>query len=238
MARRHWWDDHAFFVGEVEPCINSRVVALGAYFGEDVTAPVERLLGEQMADGGWNCEQERGSTRGSFNTTINVLEGLLAHERATGGSAESAAARGRAHEYLLERRLLRRLSTGEMVDPDFARFAFPTDYNYDVLRALDYFCDAGVLDERSTRRSTSSRARARPMAVVAPRSAQPDPHRFRHGRDGGRAQPLDHASGASGPRSGGRGHVATEQLGECGHRERTTSGPGSAAPWRRLLAGC
>ena len=203
-----------------------------------MTGLVERLLGEQMADGGWNCEQERGSTRGSFNTTINVLEGLLAHERATGGSAESAAARGRAHEYLLERRLLRRLSTGEIVDPEFARFAFPTDYNYDVLRALDYFRDAGVMDERLTEAIDVVKGKRQTDGRLAPRSAQPDPHRFRHGRDGGRAQPLDHASGASGPRSGGRGHVATEQLGECGHRERTTSGPGSAAPWRRLLAGC
>ena len=145
----HWWDDHAFFVGEVEPCINSRVVALGAYFGEDVTGLVERLLGEQMADGGWNCEQENGSTRGSFNTTINVLEGLLAHERATGDSPANAAARQRGQEYLLERRLLRRLSTGEIVDPEFSLLAFPTDYNYDVLRALDYLRDAGIHDART-----------------------------------------------------------------------------------------
>jgi len=30
-----------------------------------------------MRDGGWNCEQENGSTRGSFHSTIEVLEGLL-----------------------------------------------------------------------------------------------------------------------------------------------------------------
>jgi hypothetical protein len=144
----HWWDDHAFFIGEVEPCINSRVVALGAYFGEDVSGLVERLLGEQMVDGGWNCEQERGSVRGSFNTTINVLEGLLAHERATGGAQGSTDARARGHEYLLERRLLRRLTTGEEIDPDFSRFSFPTDYNFDILRALDYFRDAGIEDDR------------------------------------------------------------------------------------------
>ena len=144
----HWWDDHAFFVGEVEPCINSRVVSLGAYFGEAVTSLVERLLGEQMADGGWNCEQERGSTRGSFNTTINVLEALLAFERATRAASEIADARTRGHEYLLERRLLRRLSTGEPIDPEFSSTRFPTDYDYDVLRALDYFRDAGVTDDR------------------------------------------------------------------------------------------
>ena len=58
-------------------------MAVGSYFGQSMTSIVERLLGEQMADGGWNCEQENGSTRGSFHTTINVLEGLLEHERAS-----------------------------------------------------------------------------------------------------------------------------------------------------------
>ena len=66
-----------FFAGEVEPCINGKIVALGAYFGQDVQGIVDRLLGEQMSDGGWNCEQENGSTRGSFHTTIDVLDGLL-----------------------------------------------------------------------------------------------------------------------------------------------------------------
>ena len=74
-----------FWDGEVEPCINGRTVAIGAYFGQDVRGIVDRLLTEQMADGGWNCEQENGSTRGSFDSTLNVLEGLLEYERSTGG---------------------------------------------------------------------------------------------------------------------------------------------------------
>jgi hypothetical protein len=142
-----WWDNHPFFVGEVEPCINGRVVALGGYFGEDVSALVERLLGEQMDDGGWNCEQENGSTRGSFSTSINVLEGLLEHERATGGSPEVTAARERAHEFLLARRMLRRLSTGQIADTRFQAFVFPAGWHYDVLRGLDYFRAAGVAPE-------------------------------------------------------------------------------------------
>jgi hypothetical protein len=102
-----------------------------------------------MADGGWNCEQENGSTRGSFDTTINVLEGLLAHERATGRSTEVAAARRRGHDYLLDRNLLRRLSTGELIDPAYTRLFFPTRWHYDVLRGLDYLRNADVVpDER------------------------------------------------------------------------------------------
>jgi hypothetical protein len=136
--------DSPFFEGEVEPCINGRVVALGAYFGERSDRLVDRLLNEQLADGGWNCEAERGSVRSSFHTTICVLEGLLAFEQAFGVASAVTAARTRAHEYLLERRLLRRLSTGEIIDATWTQFAFPPLWHYDVLRALDYFRAAGV----------------------------------------------------------------------------------------------
>ncbi len=138
------WHGKPLFAGEVEPCINGRVVAVGSYFGEDVQGIVDRLLGEQMSDGGWNCEQERGSTRGSFHTTICVLEGLLEHERATGGSPAVTAARERGQEYLLERRMLRRRSTGEEIDPAWTHFSFPTGYHYDVLRGLEYLRRAGM----------------------------------------------------------------------------------------------
>jgi hypothetical protein len=131
-------DGEAYFDGEVEPCINGRVVATGSYFGQDTAAIVDRLLTEQMSDGGWNCEQEHGSRRGSFNSTIEVLEGLLEYERAQGPSADVAAARKRGHEYLLERRMLRRVSTGEVIDQNWTQFSFPTYWHYDVLRGLDY----------------------------------------------------------------------------------------------------
>jgi hypothetical protein len=139
----HWWDKR-FFEGEVEPCINGRVLAVGAYFGQNMQPLVDRLLGEQMADGGWNCEQEHGSTRGSFHSTINVLEGLLEHERAADANAEVTAARERGQAYLLERRMLRRRSTGEVIDPAFLQLSYPTGYHYDVLRGLDYLRWAGV----------------------------------------------------------------------------------------------
>jgi hypothetical protein len=132
-----------FFSGEVEPCINGRAVTLGIYFHQDVDGIAARLLSEQLEDGGWNCEAERGSVRSSFATTINVLEGLLAYERATGGSAESVASRRRGEEYLLERKLFRRKSTGEIVDPAWLQFSFPTYWHYDVLRALEYFRSVG-----------------------------------------------------------------------------------------------
>jgi hypothetical protein len=138
-----------FFSGEVEPCINGRTVALGTYFQQNVDGVVARLVGEQLEDGGWNCEAENGSVRSSFATTINVLEGLLAHARATGGSAQAIAARRLGEEYLLERQLVRRRSTGKIVNPAWLQFSYPTRWHYDVLRALEYFRSAGgVPDSR------------------------------------------------------------------------------------------
>ena len=153
LVREHCrWehDGEPFFAGEVEPCINGRTVALGTYFGENVQGIVDRLLGEQMSDGGWNCEQENGSTRGSFHTTVEVLDGLLEYERAMGGPPEVRTARLRGQEYLLERRMLRRLSTGDVIDPTWTQFSYPTAWYYDVLRGLDYLrAAAAVPDERT-----------------------------------------------------------------------------------------
>jgi hypothetical protein len=137
-ARWEYDQNLRFFEGEVEPCINGRVVAMGAYFGQDVKGIVDRLLNDQMADGGWNCEQERGSTRGSFDSTLNVLEGLLEYERSTGANGDVSAARHRGEEYLLERRLLRRLSDGEIPQKRWLYVGFPNKWFYDVVRVLDY----------------------------------------------------------------------------------------------------
>ena len=143
-------DRNPFFAGEVEPCINGQVAASGAYFGQDVRGLVDRLLGEQLPDGGWNCEAENGSTRSSFNTTICVLEALLEHERSAGRAPDVTRARLRGQEYLLERRLFRRKSTGGVIErdrkggADWTRFSFPTWWHYDVLRGLDHLRQAGA----------------------------------------------------------------------------------------------
>jgi hypothetical protein len=138
------WNGNGFFEGEVEPCINGSVVATGSHFGVDVSPLVERLVGEQLPDGGWNCEVENGATVSSFGTTINVVEGLLLFERATGGSDDVRAARHRGEAYMLERRLFRRKSTGDVIDPAWLQFSFPHWYHYDVLRGLEHLRAAGA----------------------------------------------------------------------------------------------
>jgi hypothetical protein len=132
-----------FFEGEVEPCINGGALALGGYFGRPAALLARRLVGEQLDDGGWNCEAPK-SARSSFHTTLCVLEGLLEYERAVRPAPEIAAARRRGQEYLLVRGLFRRRSTGDVANPAFLELAFPPRYHYDVLRALDYFRNTDV----------------------------------------------------------------------------------------------
>jgi len=153
-------------------CINGGTLALGRLLRSPDGEPRAPLIGEQLDDGGWNCEAPK-SVRSSFHSTICVLEGLLEYERAIGPAPEITAARRRGEEYLLERGLFRRRSTGEVANPEFLKFAFPPRYHYDVLRALDYFRDAGVQPERASgclagrrkqaagRRSMAARGRLR-----------------------------------------------------------------------------
>lgn len=143
MGRR----DLPFFDYRGETCISGMALALSSYFRGRDEAGVEWFFDEQKDDGGWNCEVS--SSRSSFNTTISVLEALLEYERSVGGDPAVASARERAHEYLLERRLMYSLSTGELINKRWLLMSFPPRWFYDVLRALDYLADAGVgPDER------------------------------------------------------------------------------------------
>lgn len=145
-----WWqlDGRPFFDGETEACINGRILAAGAYFGASCKPLLHRLLGEQLEDGGWNCEAPP-SRRSSFHSTICVLEGLLEYEKAQGATAAVTAARSRGQDYLLARRMFRSLTTGQVIDRRWTRFSFPPTWHYDVLRGLDFLRSAGVEpDER------------------------------------------------------------------------------------------
>ncbi|MDQ8730901.1 squalene cyclase [Bradyrhizobium sp. LHD-71] len=140
-------DGERYWDGEVEECINGRTIADGAYFGVDISPIVQRLLNERQQDGGWNCERANGSRVSSFDTTISVLEGLLEYERRVGVTPQTRAARRGGENYLLSRRLFRRLSTGEIVDTQYLEFSHPNHWRYDILRALDYFRSASKFDQ-------------------------------------------------------------------------------------------
>jgi len=150
-------NNRPFLHGETEPCINGRILALGAYFQKPNDSLANQLLEQQLEDGGWNCEavepsaKRPKSRRSSFHTTICVLEGLLAYEQAGRKRTAVTRARKRAEDYLLERRMFRSLRSGEVIDKRWLRFSFPTFWHYDVLRGLDYLRNAAVKPDSRVR---------------------------------------------------------------------------------------
>ena len=129
--------------GTSETCITGMVLSILSYFAYDdnrLDTLADHLLGQQMPDGGWNCQRPYGATHSSVHTTISVLEGLRLyelHRRRKVGSVRAAQARGR--EFLLVHRLFRSHRTGAIIKPIFVQFSFPPRWHYDILRALDYF---------------------------------------------------------------------------------------------------
>ena len=129
-----------------ETCITGMVLSILAYFNyrdERLTKLVEHLLGQQMADGGWNCQSYQGATHSSFHTTLSVLEGLREYEKRR-PDPRLVASQDRAVEFLLIHRLFRSHRTGEVVDPRMTRFSFPPRWRYDVMRVLDYLQERNI----------------------------------------------------------------------------------------------
>jgi hypothetical protein len=148
-ANCRWeYEDRPYWDGEVDCCINAYTVANGVWLGADVAGIVDWFLEHRMTDGGWNCDWVEGSKVSSFHSTLNALKGLLYYESVTGSDAIRAARRD-GEEYLLQRHLFRRLSTGEPVGPWVSRFAYPVRWTYSVLNAAEYFRQASLLEGRS-----------------------------------------------------------------------------------------
>ena len=165
VARNCRWeyDGRPFFAGEVDCCINAGTVLIGTYLGVDVEPVVQRLLADQMPDGGWNCWAEARPAPGSFASTLDVVDALLRWERDTGGSDEVSRARSNGEEYLLRRHLFRSLRTGEVVNPQWLRFSYPPRWHYDVLKAADYFAlHGGTPDPRLAEAVEHVRAKGEP----------------------------------------------------------------------------
>src|SRR5687767_13500791 len=135
-----------FFEGEVEPCINGRVLAIGAYFGEASDGLADRLLQEQLSDGGWNCDAPRSQrspfTRRSacskdcWSTRPDVNRARpRGEERSPRTTPVQVAIDGRDHRHRSQN------AEACRVDPVFS---FPTRRHYNILSGLDYLHRAAV----------------------------------------------------------------------------------------------
>jgi len=136
-----------------ETCVTSMILALLTYFhypDERIHAVASYVIGEQMPDGGWNCESRKGATHSSFHTTISALEGLYEYQCTYPEKKKRITqVRARGHEFLLAHRLYKSHRTGQVFDAKMTSMPFPPRWKYDFIRALDYFrvCDAPQ-DER------------------------------------------------------------------------------------------
>jgi hypothetical protein len=123
------------------------VLALASWFQHEdprVDLLADHVIGQQMADGGWNCRATAGST------TISALEALLEYERYRPDCARATReAQARGREFLLIHRLFKSHRTGAVVKAAMTRLAFPPQWHFDILRGLDYFLASGAAkDER------------------------------------------------------------------------------------------
>ena len=182
LAQNSRWeyDDLPYWDGEVDCCINAATLANGVWLGADVDGIARWFVEHRLGDGGWNCMWEDGAERSSYHSTLNAVKGLLAHETATGGTDDTRAARRAGEEYLLERGLFRRLSTGRPVGDFVDRFPYPVRWVYSVLNAADHFRSASLLTgERPDPRIAEAIERIRA-------ARQPDGTWLQPGRDPGR----------------------------------------------------
>jgi hypothetical protein len=136
-------------------CVNGMFLSYACYFGTDegrLKSIVDYIIDERMEDGGFNCERIRpGARHSSLHSTICVLEGIREYAR-QGYSYrldDLEAAAGTSREFILLHQLYMSDHTGEIINKDFLMLRFPARWHYNILRALDYFQDAGVAwDER------------------------------------------------------------------------------------------
>lgn len=147
-ANSRWeYDDLPYWGGEVDCCINGFTLANGAWLGADVAPLGAWFVEHRLPDGGWNCEWVQGSTRSSFHSTLNSLKGILDYEARTPATPELTAARHAGEEYLLERQLLHRRETGDVVGPWATSFGYPFRWRYNALSAVDHFRAAALHDD-------------------------------------------------------------------------------------------
>jgi len=145
----------AVTIPESDVCVNGMFLNYACYFGVDrlsLRSVVDFVIDQRMPDGGFNCNKNRfGARHSSMHSTLSVLEGIFEYERSgyhyRMGELQDVGAAGR--EFLLTHELFVSDRTGEVIDPKFLKLSFPGRWHYDILRALDYFQDAGsAWDER------------------------------------------------------------------------------------------
>lgn len=139
LLNNMWKKGHSV---EDDVCVVAMMVSMlsyGSYDSEPIEEMMDYLISKQLSDGGWNCSSR--SKVSSVHTTLSVLEAYRDYLK-FGYSKNLPMLNKQAHqgrEYLLNKRLLRRETTGELLFNQVDSAHFPVRWKYDYLRALVYF---------------------------------------------------------------------------------------------------
>ncbi len=106
----------------------------------------ERLMSWQWPDGGWNCDKHPEADTSSFMETLIPLRAMALYAKVSGDNRARQSAE-RAAEVFLSRRMFRRRSDGQVMDPHFLLLHYPPYWHYDILFGLKVMAEAGFLDD-------------------------------------------------------------------------------------------
>lgn len=140
--------------GRVRRCASQEGNALFSTLALGLEEPraeelAQRLVKWQWPDGGWNCDKHPEASTSSFHESLIPMRALALYARLS-GDPQVAGAVERCAEYFLSRRLFRRRSNGQVIDPNFTRLHYPAYWHYDILFGLKVMAEAGYLiDPRS-----------------------------------------------------------------------------------------
>jgi len=132
-----WLNNRPYLHGETEPCINGRILGIGSYFKEPNDALAHELLGEQLEDGGWNCEAHKkaGDLR-SIPPSACSKDCSNPNEQGANLRPSPGPASG-PKTICSSAGMFRSLRTGEVIDKRRLPFSFPTFWHYDQVESCE-----------------------------------------------------------------------------------------------------
>ena len=121
-------------------------IALG-YFDKRIDKLVELLLKWQWPDGGWNCDRRPSAAHSSFWESLLPLRALALYARKF-KSKRAARAVKRAAELFLRKKMFKRETNEQVMNPQFLKLHYPCYWRYDILAGLKVMAGAGFIRDK------------------------------------------------------------------------------------------
>lgn len=107
---------------------------------------VDLVSSWQWPDGGWNCDRRPNAFHSSFHETLIPLRALNLYAQKSGDPRVLRIVQNAA-EVFLQRRMFRRLTDDEVIDPHFLLLHYPYYWHYNILFGLKVMAELGCIDD-------------------------------------------------------------------------------------------